>query len=110
MSSTCDDGFWGLGFSASEPGMISLSNTSDHRFAIGSQGVERIASTGDGKVEFVGWREHTLAHVRSEMGYPAYYPVEPVEVSSSLKAVLMDLDGTTIRSEEFWTDYRADDC
>ncbi len=36
------------------------------------------------------------------MGYPAYYPVPDVRIEKPLKAVLMDLDGTTVRSEEFW--------
>jgi len=36
------------------------------------------------------------------MGYPAYYPVHDVKIQKPLKAVLMDLDGTTVRSEEFW--------
>jgi beta-phosphoglucomutase len=36
------------------------------------------------------------------MGYPAYYPVHDVRIQKPLKAVLMDLDGTTVRSEEFW--------
>jgi len=43
-----------------------------------------------------------LAHVRSAMGYPAYYPVHPVAVDRPLRAVLMDLDGTSVRSEGFW--------
>jgi len=43
-----------------------------------------------------------LAYVISAMGYPAYYPVHPVELQKPVKAVLMDLDGTTVRSEEFW--------
>jgi beta-phosphoglucomutase len=36
------------------------------------------------------------------MGYPAYYPVPDVRIEKPIKAVLMDLDGTTVRSEEFW--------
>ena len=36
------------------------------------------------------------------MGYPAYYPVHPVEIHRPIKAVLMDLDGTSVRSEQFW--------
>jgi beta-phosphoglucomutase-like phosphatase (HAD superfamily) len=36
------------------------------------------------------------------MGYPAYYPVHPIEFRKPVKAVLMDLDGTSVHSEEFW--------
>ena len=36
------------------------------------------------------------------MGYPAYYPLNPVAFEKPLRAVLMDLDGTTVRSEHFW--------
>jgi len=94
--------FFGLGISESAEGLFYMSETTDGRFSVGAGGVQRVAATSDRKVEFVGWQEHTLAHVRSEMGYPAYYPVEAVEADVPLKAVLMDLDGTTIRSEEFW--------
>jgi len=94
--------FHGLGIPESANGLHTLGQTSDGRFTVNEQGVQRISATGDSKVEFVGWETHTLAHVRSEMGYPAYYPVEPVATEDPLKAVLMDLDGTTIRSEEFW--------
>jgi beta-phosphoglucomutase-like phosphatase (HAD superfamily) len=36
------------------------------------------------------------------MDYPAYYPVHCVKMEKPIKAVLMDLDGTSVRSEEFW--------
>jgi beta-phosphoglucomutase-like phosphatase (HAD superfamily) len=36
------------------------------------------------------------------MDYSAYYPVHPVSLQKPVKAVLMDLDGTSVRSEEFW--------
>jgi beta-phosphoglucomutase-like phosphatase (HAD superfamily) len=36
------------------------------------------------------------------MDYPAYYPVHPVEIRKPVKAVLMDLDGTSVHSEAFW--------
>jgi len=62
----------------------------------------QIAATGDRKVEFIAFAEQSLAYVRSALGYPAYYPVHPVELQKSIKAVLMDLDGTSVRSEEFW--------
>ena len=70
-------------------------------FAIPS-GVASITATGDRKVEFIAFEEHTLAYVTSSMGYPAYYPVHPVAIEKPVKAVLMDLDGTSVRSEHFW--------
>jgi beta-phosphoglucomutase len=60
------------------------------------------AATGDRKVEFISFEKHSLAYVNSSMGYPAYYPVHTVEMKKPVKAVLMDLDGTTVRSEGFW--------
>ena len=82
--------------------MTPLAQTSDGRFAAGRGGVGAIRATGDGKVEFVDFPGHTLAHVVSGMGYPAYYPVHPTRIEKPVKAVLMDLDGTTVHSEEFW--------
>ena len=68
----------------------------------GENGVSRILSTGDGKVELILRGDRTLAYVKSDMGYPAYYPLLPVNLKRPVKAVLMDLDGTTVRSESFW--------
>ena len=65
-------------------------------------GVISVAATGDGKVEFIAFADHTLAYVRSALGYPAYYPVHPVALERPVRAVLMDLDGTSVRSERFW--------
>jgi beta-phosphoglucomutase-like phosphatase (HAD superfamily) len=87
---------------ASAPGLIPLSATSDGRFVAGRDGVAAIATTGDRKVEFVDFGRHELALVRSALGYPAYYPVHAVAVERPVKAVLMDLDGTSVRSEPFW--------
>ena len=83
-------------------GFRKLEQTSDGAFTVGSNGVECIVATGDRKVEFVAFPDRTLAYVKSELGYPAYYPVPPVEIRKPIRAILMDLDGTTIRSEEFW--------
>jgi beta-phosphoglucomutase-like phosphatase (HAD superfamily) len=83
-------------------GFVALPHTSDGAFQIGEGGVESVTATGDRKVEFVSFARHTLAHVTSAMGYPAYYPVHPVRIDTPVEAVLMDLDGTSVRSEEFW--------
>lgn len=91
-----------LGTFGSDSMFWDLQKTSDGRFEAGKEGVSAICATGDKKVEFVAFENKTLAHVKSELGYPAYYPVNSVKVQKPLKAVLMDLDGTTIKSESFW--------
>ena len=83
-------------------GFISLEQSSDGIFKAGTNNVISVTSTGDGKVEFISFENHTIAYVKSAMGYPAYYPVHPVKIVKPIKAVLMDLDGTSVRSEEFW--------
>ncbi len=84
------------------PGLSPLERTSDGRFTAGRDGVRAIAATRDGKVELVDFGRHELALVRSALGYPAYYPVHPVAIEKPVRAVLMDLDGTSVRSEPFW--------
>ncbi len=92
----------GIGTVGHSDGFVIRDATRDGRFHTGREGVAAIAATGDGKVEFVSFGQHTLAHVVSALGYPAYYPVHPVRVEAPVKAVLMDLDGTSVRSEDFW--------
>ena len=57
--------------------LVPIAATSDGRFRVGAGGVRAVATTADRKVEFVDIGGHLLAHVRSAMGYPAYYPVHP---------------------------------
>lgn len=92
----------GIGEIRPEDGLIRLTECSDGRFRAGENGVNAILATGDRKVEFIAFADHTLAFVKSAMGYPAYYPVHPVRLRKPVRAVLMDLDGTSVRSEEFW--------
>lgn len=91
-----------LGPNAKIDDFESLVSTSDGRFTLEKCGVNYICQTGDGKVEFIFFESHVLAYVKSALGYPAYYPLNPVEMKTPVKAVLMDLDGTSVRSEEFW--------
>lgn len=84
-------------------GLIGLEKTSDNAFVAGKSGVVSVETTADRKVEFVSFENGTTqALVKSAMGYPAYYPVHDVKIEKPLKAVLMDLDGTTVYSEHFW--------
>lgn len=96
----------GLGPLSADSGLVPLPATSDGRFRAGADGVMSIHATGDRKVELVAFAGaeggHTLAHVTSSLGYPAYYPLHPVALKRPVKAVLMDLDGTSVHSEPFW--------
>ena len=91
-----------LGEVGPESGFHLLTQTEDGRFVAGKNGVEFVVATGDNKVEFISFGTHSLACVKSAIAYPVYYPVHPVKTEYPLNAVLMDLDGTTVRSEDFW--------
>lgn len=84
-------------------GLISVTRTCDDVFKVGNDGVIAVETLEDKKVEFITFDSgKQLALVKSAMGYPAYYPVHNVEIEKPLQAVLMDLDGTTVHSEQFW--------
>ena len=91
-----------VGVITKSSGMIRKNVCSDNHFQVGKDGVKSITAVGDGKVEFIAFTDHTLAYVKSAMGYPAYYSVRSVTLTRPVKYVLMDLDGTTVRSENFW--------
>lgn len=91
-----------LGDVGPDSGFHVLNQTEDGRFSVGKNGVVDIVATGDQKVEFVSFGDKSLACVKSAIAYPVYYPVLPVELERPVETVLMDLDGTTVRSEEFW--------
>ena len=91
-----------LGIFDENSGLKVLTKCSDGHFEVGADGVEAIYATGDGKVEFICFKNRTLAYVLSALNYPAYYPLKPVKPEGPVKAVLMDLDGTSVRSESFW--------
>ena len=88
-----------IGKVAKDSGFIALEYSSDNLFKKGMNGVNSIFSTGDRKVEFISFADNTIANVKSAMGYPAYYPVYPVNYQKPAKAVLMDLDGTSVRNK-----------
>jgi len=92
----------GLGLVKKDTDFVEINSTSDSVFRVGEKGVNALFATGDKKVEFVSFDDGTLAYVPSALGYSAYYPVHPVSFQKPLRAVLMDLDGTSVKSEEFW--------
>ena len=91
-----------LGDLTSENGLRPLAQTSDGHYKTGTNGVNSIATTGDGKVELVSFDGNSLACVKSALAFPAYYPLHPTSLTHPVNAVMMDLDGTSVRSEEFW--------
>lgn len=91
-----------LGTFSTDSGLLPLEACSDGIHWAGNHGVVSVAVTGDRKVEFIAFEESTLAYVNSKMDYPAYYPVHPVSFAPPFQAVLMDLDGTSIHSEDYW--------
>lgn len=93
------DTILGTGF---EQELESLSRTQDDRFVAGQNGVGGIWSPHDKKAAFVELGGQVLCHVHSLAGYPAYYPMHAPIYQAPAKAVLMDLDGTSVHSEWFW--------
>ena len=83
-------------------GLIELNEAGDGRWKTGIEGVIKILSPKDAKVEFILFEKFTLAYVKSALGSPAIYPVEDVCFQAPAEAILMDLDGTSVHSEEFW--------
>lgn len=83
-------------------GLVKRDACSDGVFRAGVDGVVSVLATGDSKVEFICFEDRCLAYVKSALGYPAYYPILPVKVEKPIWAILMDLDGTSVRSESFW--------
>jgi len=92
----------GLGDLPEGCGLVPLPEAGGGRFHAGAEGVKSIAATRDGKVELISFAGHSLAYVGSVLGCGAFYPVHPVRLEPPVRAVLMDLDGTTVRSEGFW--------
>ncbi len=79
-----------------------IESAADGMFHVGEDGVLRILTPRDRKVEFICFEDKTLTWVKSAMGYPALYPLHDMIYEQPAEAVLMDLDGTSVHSEEFW--------
>lgn len=91
------------GFLFDREGLIPLEKGGESLFQVGKDGVVEIYQTRDDKVELICRDDgKVLAYVKSQLGYPAIYPLNPVKIEKPLKAVLMDLDGTSVHSEPFW--------
>lgn len=90
----------GLGEITPESGLTFIEQ--GERFTVGRDGVKAILTPADKKTEFIVYENQTLCYVKSAMGYPAIYPLNEAPFEAPAKAVLMDLDGTSVKSESFW--------
>ena len=75
----------------------------DGRFRAGRDGVQRILVPRDRKVELLVSADKTLVYIKTAMGYPAIYPLEPARFEAPAAAVLMDLDGTSAAKGDQWS-------
>lgn len=71
-------------------------------FEKGRDGVRKILTPADRKIDIIEFDDKKLCCVKSSMGYPAIYPMHETRFEPKAEAVLMDLDGTSVHSEQFW--------
>lgn len=71
-------------------------------FETGRDGVRKILTPDDKKIDIVEFDDKKLCVVKSGMGYPAIYPMYETHFEPKAEAILMDLDGTSVHSESFW--------
>lgn len=94
----------GIGFIKPEfhDDLVELDSGGNGLWRVGVDGVRKIVTPRDRKVEYIVFKDHTLAYVRSALGYPGIYPLRAATFKGPAEAVLMDLDGTSVQSEDFW--------
>ena len=71
-------------------------------FEVGRDGVRKILTPDDKKIDIIEFDDKKLCYVKSSMGYPAIYPMHETRFEPKAEAILMDLDGTSVHSESFW--------
>ncbi len=71
-------------------------------FTVGENGVKKILTPNDKKIDIVEFDDKKLCYVKSALGYPAIYPMYETHFEPKAEAILMDLDGTSVHSESFW--------
>lgn len=71
-------------------------------YKVGEQGVRKILTPEDKKIDIIEFEDKTLCYVKSALGYSAIYPMYETDFEPKAEAILMDLDGTSVHSESFW--------
>lgn len=86
-----------------ESDFLEIHETSDKMFCTGQSGVTQILQSTDKKISILVFEnEKHLLGIHTRTVFTVYYPLAETKISYPIKAVLMDLDGTTLYSEEFW--------
>lgn len=80
----------------------SLVQTSDGKFLAGQNGVTDIKTPRDRRSEFIFQNDNVWVRLKTAIGPTPLYPLTPPIFAPPAKAVLMDLDGTSVQSETFW--------
>lgn len=83
-------------------GFMEIESGGDGLWISGKDGVRKILTPLDKKADFIVFENKTLVYVKSALGYPAIYPLHEARFEGPADAVLMDLDGTSVHSENFW--------
>jgi len=92
----------GLGRLGEPLSLVEKTSGGSGLFHVGQEGVRTILASQDGRADFIVYDDKTLAYVYSQFGHSAIYPVREADLKKPVKAVLMDLDGTSVKSEHFW--------
>lgn len=86
-----------------EKDFVPISRTNDGMFQSNQTGILKILQSKDEKIVIVVFDdERYFVGINTYDSYVTYYPLFESKIEYPIKAVLMDLDGTTLYSEEFW--------
>lgn len=81
----------------------SIDKTIDGYFKVGINGVQSIMRSYDRKFYMIYFENgNHLMGICTKKEFTTYYPLASTKVELPIKAILMDLDGTTLYSEDFW--------
>ena len=81
---------------------LELEQTADGDFVSGKNGVTKLLTPVDRKSEFIFIGASVFVKIYSAIGGSVLYQLRKPVFQPKAEAILMDLDGTSVQSEEFW--------
>lgn len=79
-----------------------LPRSRDGLWQKGERGIKHILSPGGEGIEFLVYDDRTMVNIVTNHSMSTLYELSPIQYEQPAEAVLMDLDGTTVKSERFW--------